>query len=140
MSAGMIIGLLAIGLLAGFMSSMIGIGGGILIVPALVMVFSMDQLKAQGTSLAMLLPPIGVLGVWQYYKNGHADLRMAGILCIAFVLGSFFGGKVVMSLDKGLVKKIFAFFLILIALKMLFLDNRTTTPGSASGNTPEARP
>lgn len=122
MSAGYLIILLIVGMTAGFLSSMVGIGGGIVIVPALVMIFGMDQTKAQGTSLAMLLPPIGILGVWEYYKEGKVDLKIAAILCVTFILGSFLGGKVVMSLDKDLVKKIFAVFLIVIAAKFLFLD------------------
>ena len=114
--------LLLTGLIAGALSSLVGIGGGIVIVPVLVIFFHFDQTKAQGTSLAMLLPPIGILGVWEYYKKGQVDLKVAGLLCLAFLLGSFFGAKLVMGLDKTLVKRFFALFMIAVAIKFLFFD------------------
>ncbi|HXS37994.1 MAG TPA: sulfite exporter TauE/SafE family protein [Flavipsychrobacter sp.] len=122
MNTGTILGLLVVGLVAGALSSFVGIGGGTVVVPALVFLFAMNQKMAQGTSLAMLLPPIGILGVYNYYKQGYVDLRVAGILCIAFVVGSYFGSKVVLEMDMSVIKKLFAVFLILIAIKYLFFD------------------
>jgi|SRR6185312_13082747 len=122
MNTGTILGLLAVGLIAGALSSFVGIGGGTVVVPALVFLFAMNQKMAQGTSLAMLLPPIGILAVYNYYKGGYVDLRVAGILCIAFVVGSYFGSKIVLGMDMGVIKKLFAVFLILIAIKYLFFD------------------
>lgn len=122
MSIGYIIGILAIGMLAGFMSSMVGIGGGIVIVPALVFVFGFSQKLAQGTSLAMLLPPIGILGVLNYHKSGLIDFKIAAILCVSFVLGSYIGSKFVVNLDSMVVKRIFAIFMIVVAVKYLFFD------------------
>ncbi|MCB9045214.1 MAG: sulfite exporter TauE/SafE family protein [Chitinophagales bacterium] len=119
---GYIIGILAIGMLAGFMSSMVGIGGGIVIVPAMVFIFGMSQKMAQGTSLAMLLPPIGILGVINYHKAGLIDMKVAAILCVSFVLGSYLGSKVVLDLDSVVVKRIFAIFMIVVAVKYLFFD------------------
>ncbi|NDC43282.1 MAG: sulfite exporter TauE/SafE family protein [Chitinophagia bacterium] len=119
-----IVGLLLIGLVAGMASSVVGIGGGVVIVPSLVMFLAMTQKEAQGTSLAMLLPPIGILGVMEYYKKGYVDIRIAGILCIAFITGSYLGGKFAVNLSDSLLKKIFGVFLLLIAIKYLFLDKK----------------
>lgn len=122
MTAGTLIGILLIGLAAGMMSSLVGIGGGIVIVPALVLLFGLSQKMAQGTSLAMMLPPIGVLAVINYNRQGYVDFKIAGILCLSFILGSYLGSKVVLGLDAMLVKKIFAVFMIIIAVKYLFFD------------------
>lgn len=122
MSTSTILGLLVFGLVAGTLSSLIGIGGGIIIVPSLVFLFAMSQKMAQGTSLAMLLPPIGLLAVINYHKAGYVDYKMAGIMCIAFIVGSYFGSKFALSLPEHAIKKIFGIFLMLIAVKYLFFD------------------
>ncbi len=117
-----ILGLLALGLVAGMLSSMVGIGGGVVIVPALVMIFAVSQKTAQGTSLAMLLPPIGVFAVINYYKAGYVDFKLAGILCLAFVVGSYFGSKVALNLQESTLKRIFGVFLMILAVKFLFFN------------------
>ncbi len=117
-----ILGLLLLGLLAGVLSSMVGIGGGVVIVPALVMIFAMSQKLAQGTSLVMLLPPIGLLAVINYYKAGYVDFKIAGILIIAFTAGSYFGSKIALNLEEGTLKKIFGGFLMIMAVKYLFFS------------------
>jgi uncharacterized membrane protein YfcA len=122
MSTTTIIGILIIGLIAGFLSSMVGIGGGTIIVPGLVLLFSMSQKMAQGTSLAIMLPPIGILAVVNYYKAGYVDFRAAAFLCVAFVVGSYFGSKIALDLPEGILKKIFAIFLLVLAAKYLFFD------------------
>jgi hypothetical protein len=140
MSAAQVIILLLIGLAAGMLGSMVGIGGGIIIVPCLVLIMGMSQLNAQGTSLAMLLPPIGILGVWQYYRQGHVDLKVAAVLCAGFVLGGFFGAKIVLSMDKALVKKIFATFLVILGLYFLFFEQYTKRPEKpVAGNPSDIR-
>lgn len=111
--------LLGIGLLAGFLSGLIGIGGGIVIVPVLVYFFSMNQKTAQGTTLFMFLLPIGILGVYNYHKAGHVDFKTAAIMGITFVLGSYLGSRTAISIDTKLVKQIFAVSIILIGIKML---------------------
>ncbi len=126
MAPSTIIGLLVLGLIAGLMSSMVGIGGGVLIVPCLVFMFAMSQKVAQGTSLAMLLPPIGILGVMQYYKSGYVDFKVAIILCVAFIDGSYFGSLVAVKLPDALLKRIFGGFLMLVALKYLIGDKNLT--------------
>ncbi len=117
-----ILGLLAIGLIAGVMSSMVGIGGGVVIVPSLVIIFAMSQKLAQGTSLVMLLPPIGILAVINYYKAGYVDFKIAGVLCIAFIVGSYLGSKVALNLQESTLKRIFGVFLMILAVKYLFFN------------------
>lgn len=111
--------LLAVGLIAGFLSGLIGIGGGIVIVPVLVYFFSMNQKTAQGTTLFMFLLPIGIMGVYNYYKAGHVDFKSAGIMAITFIVGSYLGSKTAITIDTKLVKQIFAVSIILIGIKML---------------------
>ena len=120
MTTASIIGLLILGLCAGLLSSLVGIGGGIVIVPALVLIFAMSQKMAQGTSLVMLLPPIGLLGVINYYKAGYVDFKIAGILIVAFIVGSYFGSKVALNLPDVTIKRIFGVFLMALAVKYIF--------------------
>jgi uncharacterized protein len=111
--------LLTVGLAAGFLSGLIGIGGGIIIVPVLVYFLSMNQKLAQGTTLFMFLFPIGILGVYNYYKGGYIDYKSAGIIAITFIVGSYFGSKTAVSIDTKMVKQIFGAVIILIGIKML---------------------
>ncbi|MCU7495836.1 MAG: sulfite exporter TauE/SafE family protein [Ignavibacteria bacterium] len=109
-----------LGLLAGALSGLVGIGGGILIVPALVMLFGMTQHQAQGTSLAVLIPPVGILAAMTYYKEGLIDVKVAGLICAGFVVGALLGAKVAISLSEAMMKKVFGLVLFLISLKMIF--------------------
>ncbi len=122
MTIATLLGLLLLGVAAGMLSSMVGIGGGILIVPVLVYFFAMSQKSAQGTSLALLLPPVGIFAVINYYKAGFVDLKVAGVLILAFVAGSFLGSKIVLDLPDNIIKKVFGVFLLLVSLKYLFFD------------------
>lgn len=112
--------LLAVGLAAGFLSGMVGIGGGIIIVPVLVYFLGFTQHQAQGTTLFMFLLPIGILGVMNYHKQGYVDYKTALIICTTFVFGSYFGSKLSISLDQKTVKQIFGAIIILLGAKMLF--------------------
>ena len=112
------------GIVAGVLGGLVGVGGGIIIVPALVYFLSFSQKSAQGTSLGLLLLPVGILGVLQYYKQGHVDPKVVAILAIGFLAGSYFGSKIALSLPQETVKKIFAIILLLISFKMLFLDKK----------------
>ena len=112
--------LIGIGLFAGLLSSVIGIGGGIVIVPALVFLLLMNQKMAQGTSLALLLPPVGIFAVINYYKAGYVDLKVAGVLIVAFVAGSFVGSKFALGLPENIIKKVFGAFLMVVSIKYLF--------------------
>ena len=122
MSLTAILIILAIGLAAGFMSSMVGIGGGIIIVPALVLLLGFNQKLAQGTSLAMLAMPVAFVGAYNYYKEGFADWKVAAILALTFMVGGFLGSKLALSLEMVVIKKIFAVMMIVLAIKYLFFD------------------
>jgi uncharacterized membrane protein YfcA len=111
-----------VGLAAGALSGMVGVGGGIIIVPALVYILGFSQFQAQGTSLGLLLLPVGVLAVWNYYKQGYIDVKVVLVMCAAFVVGGYLGSKFTLSLPQETVKKIFAVILLLVAGKMLFID------------------
>jgi uncharacterized membrane protein YfcA len=116
--------IILIGLAAGIIGGMVGVGGGIIIVPALVYFLAFSQLQAQGASLTLMLFPVGILGVINYYKKGYVDFRFAGLLAIGFVVGSYLGSKFTLSLPQVTVKKIFAVLMLLVALKMLLLDKK----------------
>jgi Sulfite exporter TauE/SafE. len=111
---------LILGLLAGILSGLIGIGGGIIIVPALVFIFGMSQQSAQGTTLALLIPPVGLLAVWSYYTRGFVDLKIAGIIVVGFFVGGLIGGKIAVGLPNEILQKVFAVVLFFVAVKMFF--------------------
>jgi len=111
--------LLCVGLLAGILSGMVGVGGGIIIVPALVYFMAMSQHQAQGTSLAVLLLPVGILAVMNYYKAGYVDVRATLIIASTFLIGGFIGSKISIAIDQHTVKKIFGVVLLLVAFKMI---------------------
>jgi uncharacterized membrane protein YfcA len=117
---GEIIILLLIGLVAGVASGFLGIGGGILVIPALVLFLNYSQKSAQGTSLGLLLPPIGLLAVLNYYKAGYVNLKAAGIMIITFLIGSYFSSKIAVNLPEDIIRKIFAVFLLFYAFKLFF--------------------
>jgi uncharacterized membrane protein YfcA len=112
--------LLLLGLLAGVLSGLIGIGGGIVIVPALVLLFGLSQHTAQGTTLALMVPPIGLLAAWTYYKAGFVDLKMAAFICVGFFIGGLLGAKFATEIPDPLLRKIFGVVLFLVSLKMVF--------------------
>ena len=116
------IGYAFIGLAAGLLGGFVGVGGAILIVPALVIFFGFGQLKAQGTSLAILLPPIGLLGFLQYWKNPEVavDLKAAGIIAAAFLIGGHFGGKWANLVDPAIMRKSFAVFMACTSVYLFF--------------------
>ncbi len=111
--------LLCIGLLAGILSGMVGIGGGIVIVPALIYFMNMSQHEAQGTSLAVLLLPVGVFAVYYYYNAGYVDIKFSLIIAITFVVGGLIGSKIAISVDQNVLKRVFGIFMLLISLKMI---------------------
>lgn len=120
MNFSFLIGLLLIGLIAGYFSGLVGIGGGVIIVPALVLIFGFNQHTAQGTTLALLVPPIGILAVLSYYKNGYVDLKSAIIICIGFIIGGYLGGKMAIGISENVLRKAFSIMLIVLGIKMFF--------------------
>jgi uncharacterized protein len=115
------LGLAAVGLSAGILGGFVGLGGGVIIIPALIYLFGYDQLKAQGTSLAILLPPIGILAFLQYWNNPqvHIDLWAAGVIAGAFVIGGYFGGKWANIIDPNIVKIAFSVLLLISGFQIL---------------------
>ncbi|MEK7233693.1 MAG: sulfite exporter TauE/SafE family protein [Elusimicrobiota bacterium] len=107
------------GMLVGILSGMVGVGGGIVLVPILVIFFGFSQHMAQGTSTAMLLPPIGILAAWTYYKNDMVNVRAAVLLCAGFVLGGLFGAKLAVALPQETLRRSFGVVLLGISLKLI---------------------
>ena len=109
-----------LGILSGFLSGLIGIGGGTIIVPVLIIIFGLSQKTAQGTTLALLVPPIGILAAWTYYKQGYVDFPVAGLICIGFIFGGLIGARLATSMSNQTLEKIFGIALLIIAIKMIF--------------------
>jgi len=120
MSTSMLLILIGIGLITGTMAGMLGIGGAVIMIPALVYILGISQQTAQGTSLAVMLPPIGVIAAYNYYQAGHVNIKFAIILAIFFIVGSYFGSKLALNIPQNVLKKIFGVLLLLVAAKMLF--------------------
>lgn len=115
--------LILIGLAAGILSGLIGVGGGIIMVPALVFFLGMSQLEAQGTSIAIMLPPVGALAAYNYYKAGALNIHYAIIIAIFFVLGAYFGSRLsIYVISESLLKKIFGAVMMFVAIKLIFFS------------------
>jgi uncharacterized membrane protein YfcA len=112
--------LLLLGLATGLLSGLIGIGGGVFIVPALVFLFGLSQKQAEGTTLAVMVPPIGLLAAWEYYRSGFVDIKVAGLICIGFFFGGFFGAKLATEIATATLQKVFGVAIVAIGLKMIF--------------------
>lgn len=110
--------LIGVGLLAGFLSGVLGIGGGVVMVPLLLLI-GFTQHQAQGTSLAAMLPPVTLLAVLQYSKAGHVDWKLALVISVTFIIGGFFGSKLAIAIDEKLLKRIFGVLMLFIAIKMI---------------------
>ena len=115
-----ILALVIIGLAAGILSGMFGVGGGIIIVPALVFFLGMTQHQAQGTSLGLMLLPIGFLAAWNYYNTGNLNIKYGLIIAATFVAGGYFGSKLSLGIDQIILKRIFGILMIVVAIKMIF--------------------
>jgi uncharacterized membrane protein YfcA len=124
MDTSTIIGILLIGLVAGVLSGMVGIGGGIVIVPCLVLFFGLSQHTAQGTTLAMLSLPVSAISAYAYYQKGMVDWKTALLLCLGFIVGGYFGSRIAIQLPALTLKRIFAVMMILVAIKYLFIDKK----------------
>jgi uncharacterized membrane protein YfcA len=125
MSMTSILLLILIGLVAGGLGGMIGLGGGIILIPSLILIMKMDQQTAQGTSIAVMLPPIGLFAVYNYYKAGYVNTKYAMIIATAFMVGGYFGSMLALKLSPDIMRKIFSVLLVLIALKMFFTEKAT---------------
>ncbi len=106
---------LVIGALAGVLSGMFGIGGGIVIVPALLLMAKMSPLTATGTSLGALLLPVGALGAWEYYRNGHIEIKASLLVALGLFAGAWFGARLAHTMGDATLKRAFAVFLVIVA-------------------------
>ena len=120
MSLSSIIILIIIGFLAGILSGMVGVGGGILIIPLLIIFLGFTQHEAQGTALFAMLPPIGILAAINYYKEGFVRWEYSLVIALTFVIGGYFGSKISVSLPDQTVRRLFGFVMLIGAIKMLF--------------------
>lgn len=115
-----IIGLLVIGLFAGALSGLLGIGGATIVIPGLIYFFGLSQHFAQGTTLAMMVPPIGLLAAWYYWKNDNVNIGWAALLAAGFFIGGLIGAYYAHLIPDNLLRKLFGGFLLIVALRMIF--------------------
>ncbi len=108
-----------IGLVAGALSGLLGIGGGIIIVPALIFFFGFSQHMAQGTTLALMVPPIGILAAWTYYRHGNVNLPAALFICLGFVVGGLFGARMAGSVPEPVLRRVFGAVFLVVSLRMI---------------------
>jgi uncharacterized membrane protein YfcA len=111
-----------IGIAAGMLSGLLGLGGAIIIIPALIFFLGYSQQTAQGTALIMMVLPVGVLAAYQYYKAGYVEIKTALIMAVFFFIGGYFGARFATEIPQSLLKKLFAIMLIILAIKMLFFE------------------
>jgi len=111
---------LLLGLITGIFGGLLGIGGAIIIIPCLVLLFGLSQHTAQGTTLALMVPPIGLLAAWTYYKAGFVDLKIAGLICLGFFIGGFIGARYATQIPADILRKVFGAVLLIASLKMIF--------------------
>ena len=109
-----------LGCAAGVLSGLIGIGGGVILIPSLIFLLGFSQHLAEGTTLAAMVPPIGILAAYVYYQNGQVDLKAAGFIAVGFLVGGFVGAKIAQQLSSETLQKVFAVVLILLGVKMLW--------------------
>ncbi len=115
--------LILIGLIAGVFSGIVGLGGGLLIIPALIFLLGLTQKEAQGTSLAVMLPPIGLLAAINYYRAGAVNLKFALVIAAAFLIGGYFGSHFAIRLPDALLRRVFAAALLAVGIRMLLMKN-----------------
>jgi uncharacterized membrane protein YfcA len=114
--------LMMVGLSAGFLSGLVGVGGGIIIVPSLIFFLGFSQKAAQGTSLGLLLLPVSILAAFNYYNNGFINWKVIGIMCTTFILGGWIGSRLALSIPEMVVKKLFGALLLYTAFRMMGWD------------------
>ena len=112
--------LIVIGILAGLLSGVVGVGGGLIMIPLLIILLGLSQHQAQGTSLAVMLPPIGILAAINYHKAGFVEWEYAMIIAVTFIIGGYFGSKYAVSLRPEIVKRVFGIVMLIGALKIIF--------------------
>ncbi len=120
MSISHLIILIVIGIVSGILAGVFGIGGAIVVIPSLIFILGLSQHDAQGTSLAFMLPPVGILATWNYWKAGHVDWKIALVLSLTFVVGAYFGSKLSINIPDRLLRRLFGVLMIVMAVKLIF--------------------
>lgn len=110
---------IALGLLAGVLSGFLGLGGGVILIPAMVYIFGLTQHQAQGTTLALMVPPIGLLAAMRYYQNGNVKVGMAIFICMGFFIGGLIGAHFVQGISEVVLRKAFGVSLLILAVRMI---------------------
>ena len=111
--------LVVIGLAAGVIAGMFGVGGGLIIVPALLFFLKVKEAEAIGTSLAAMIPPVGLLGAMEFYRDGFINIRFAALVALGLFLGAYFGAKITTSLPPEVIRRAYGIFLLAVAARML---------------------
>ena len=112
--------LVVVGILSGMLAGFFGVGGAIIVIPALVFILGLSQHDAQGTSLAFMIPPIGILAAWNYWKAGHVNWKMALILSLTFIVGAYLGSQLSINISDKTLRRMFGVLMMIIAIKMIF--------------------
>jgi uncharacterized membrane protein YfcA len=112
--------LIVIGIISGLLAGVFGIGGAIIVIPALVFILGLSQHDAQGTSLAFMLPPVGILATWNYWKAGHVDWKIAAVLSVTFVVGAYFGSQLSVNISDRMLRRVFGVLMLVMAVRMIF--------------------
>lgn len=112
--------LIVIGILSGVLAGIFGVGGAIVVIPALVFILGLTQHQAQGTSLAFMLPPVGILATWNYWKAGHVDWKIAAVLSLTFLVGAYFGSNLSLNISDRTLRRAFGVLMMIMAVKMIF--------------------
>lgn len=120
MSVFQLVILIIVGLLSGVLAGFFGVGGAIIVIPALIFILGLSQHEAQGTSLAFMLPPVGILATWNYWKAGHVNWKIALVLSLTFVVGAYIGSHFSVNISDKILRRVFGVLLVFIALKMIF--------------------
>lgn len=109
-----------LGLVAGIFGGMFGIGGGTILIPALVYIFGLTQHQSQGTTLAIMIPPIGLLAAWRYFQAGNVKIGIAGFVCLGFFIGGLIGANLIHNVSDPMLKKLFGIYLLIVSVQMIF--------------------
>lgn len=120
MSTFQLVILIIVGIMSGMLAGVFGVGGAIIVIPALVFILGLSQHEAQGTSLAFMLPPVGILATWNYWKAGHVNWKIALVLSLTFVVGAYLGSHLSINISDKTLRRLFGGLMIIIALKMIF--------------------
>jgi len=120
MTTTQIIVLIIIGLLSGLLAGLFGVGGAIIVIPALVFILGLTQHQAQGTSLAFMLPPVGILATWNYWKSGNVNWKFALVLSLTFVVGAYLGSQLSINISDKMLRRMFGILMIAMAIKLIF--------------------